>query len=404
MAFCGLALQANADVTVYVGSTSLVDGEEGAISLWLNCDDIVGAFSTEITLPEGITFTEATLTEAGEALIDGGGISLDVKNEGATLKIIAYGLGLGTIGDILFATAGVEVAEGAAGGNINVGTILAQYQYEDPENEGERKDGEKVTIDAPDAKGENVITVTDKLILDENAKSLPFYFEGDVTVKRALKANQWATICLPFEVEVEDLAAAMGTEIEVAEYSDIEAGDEGLEVSFEAVEETMEANVPYIIKPAAAVAEFEVSEAEVDPDEAGAIVESDNGQTKNKRVATGAFVGVLHAGSAIPLTIELQNLKEKHEAATLFVSGGKFFYTVEETQPIKAFRGYFAFVDANPDGGEVKMFVNGLETRIEEMQNNNVVSKGAIYDLTGKQVRNSNLKGIFIQDGKKVVK
>ena len=50
------------------------------------------------------------------------------------------------------------------------------------------------------------------------------------------------------------------------------------------------------------------------------------------------------------------------------------------------------------------MVINGEATRINEVQNN-VVKNGAIYDLGGKQVRNiNNLKGVFIQNGKKVVK
>lgn len=394
IAFCGLALQANADVTVYVGSKTLTAGEEGSVSFWLESDQEVAAFSAVVALPAGITFTsDLELTAAGEAIKGDGGLGGGSIDAGTKMNLVAYGLEPCS-GKILFGTAPVEVADGVelTDFNIVITTLKVEYQ-----------DATQVVIDAPETMGEDVITVSDKYILDENAKALPSYRDaGDITVKRTIKAGEWSTLCLPFEIDPEDLADAIGGDVEVAEFTGNEVdGDGNMVVSFD-VTDYIEANYPYIIKTSVDVTEFDLEDIEVDPSEADAVAENASGKGQ-KRVVDGVFVGTLHAGSPIPLTVSLQNAKDYVDGATVFVSGNKFFYTSDKTQAIKAFRGYFAFSEDVRDAG-VKFFVNGEATRINEVQNN-VTKSGAIYDLSGKQVRNiNNLKGVFIQDGKKVVK
>jgi len=393
IALCGLALQANADVTVYVESTTLVAGKAGQVNIHVKSDKDVKSCQVSIELPDGVIFTDKAVALYEDFDMFGGsplngGKNMNIAFLAASAPVPA--------GDVVIAKVPVEVDASADLKNYNIALsgLVAGFN-----------DGTDTSIEVvPVEEGQDVITVSDKLILDENSTALPGEFEGvDVLVKRTIKANEWSTICLPFEVDPQDLADAIGGNVEVAEFIDTEVDEDGnLNVNFDNVD-YIDANYPYIIKTSVDVDEFTVASVDVLADEEGAVAEFASGSGKRKLV-TAQFCGVLHAGDAIPTFVEPQNGNSKQEAlATVFISGGKFYWTSAATQPIKAFRGYFAFVDDVRDAG-VKMVINGEATRINEVQNN-VVKNGAIYDLSGKQVRNiNNLKGVFIQNGKKVVK
>lgn len=392
IALCGLALQANADVTVYVESTTLVAGKAGQVNIHVKSDKEVKSCQVSIELPDGVIFTDKAVALYEDFDMFGGsplngGKNMNIAFLAASAPVPA--------GDVVIAKVPVEVDASADLKNYNIALsgLVAGFN-----------DGTDTSIEVvPVEEGQDVVTVSDKLILDENSTALPGEFEGvDVLVKRTIKANEWSTICLPFEVDPLDLADAIGGDVEVAEFLDTEVdGDGNLNVNFDYVD-YIDANYPYIIKTSVDVDEFTVASVDVLADEEGAVAEMASGNGARK-VVSAAFYGILHAGDAIPTIVSLQNARAYQDAATVFISGGKFYWTSAATQPIKAFRGYFAFVDDVRDAG-VKMVINGEATRINEVQNN-VVKNGAIYDLSGKQVRNiNNLKGVFIQDGKKVVK
>ncbi|MBQ7494907.1 MAG: hypothetical protein IJT75_03975, partial [Bacteroidaceae bacterium] len=107
----------------------------------------------------------------------------------------------------------------------------------------------------------------------------------------------------------------------------------------------------------------------------GAIVEGTN----------ASFIGVFG-----PTTID-----EGH----FFVGNGAIYKSAGSTS-INAFRAYIHLANPNTSA-EVKLFIDGLATRISEI--NGAVENGAVYNLAGQRV-NKAQKGIFIQNGKKVVK
>lgn len=85
---------------------------------------------------------------------------------------------------------------------------------------------------AVDHDAENVIfsiTTNDgRVILDENAETTPEASDGEVNVlvKRIIKANEWSTICLPFEMSEEQLKDAFGNDVQLAEFIDYDMDDE----------------------------------------------------------------------------------------------------------------------------------------------------------------------------------
>ena len=226
------------------------------------------------------------------------------------------------------------------------------------------------------------------IVLDENATEAPAAATGvNVTVKRTINANEWSTICLPFDMDVDQVAKAFGEDVQLAEltgWSSEKDGDAivGITVEFETVDE-IEANTPYIIKVGAPVSEFTLENVDIDPDE-----------NPNTKVGKSSARGYLYG------TYAVTKVPEKN----VFLSENKFWYSTGSTT-IKAFRGYFefavvlnAYTDATA-GSRIKMAFDDETTGISGV-NFNV--DGEYYNLNGLRVE-TPAKGVYIKDGKKVV-
>ena len=96
----------------------------------------------------------------------------------------------------------------------------------------------------------------------------------------------------------------------------------------------------------------------------------------------------------------------------LFLNGNKFWYSAGKTK-MKAFRAYFDFYDILTEvedalaEAKIRFTVDEKPTRIEGVGEPNVV-QGAVYNVNGQLVGhdidlNSQPKGIYFVDGKKVV-
>lgn len=245
------------------------------------------------------------------------------------------------------------------------------------------------------------ITVSDHTILDEKSVAMPLASGGkvDIIVKRTINANEWSTLCLPFDMNEAQLKTAFGDDVELAEfvnYTSEETGD-GLIVNFDDVNlatEGLVTSYPYLIKASKDVTTFEIN-AKITPDEEDAVAEYTNGKTGSKKVVYGRMKGTLHAGDAIP-------------ADNLFLNGSKFWYSTGATK-IKGFRAYFWFKDVLSSGGEAKLrfIVDDEEVAIEGIGASSIV-KGAVYNVNGQLMGtdidiNSLPKGVYMVDGKKVM-
>lgn len=253
---------------------------------------------------------------------------------------------------------------------------------------------------------ETTITVTEaqdnRIVLDETSTTVPEASIGevDVLVKRTINAHEWSTICLPFDMTEEQIYEAFGNDVRLAEFTDYEVDyDEddnvvALTVNFDGTDlsEGFYGNYPYLIKTSKDITEFEVR-ATIDPDEAGAVAEYDNGKKGKQRVVYGSFFGTYHAGDIIP-------------AQGLFLSSGKFYYSTGKTH-LKAFRGYFQFDDVLASvediaGVKFHFFLDDEATGIETLSPAHSQEKETMYNIAGQRV-GRNYKGIVIENGKKVL-
>ena len=238
---------------------------------------------------------------------------------------------------------------------------------------------------------------TTPVLLDETSEEAPEASNGavDVLVKRTIKANEWSTICLPFDMTAAQVKAAFGDDVQLAEFIDYEIDDEdNIIINFEDVDLLYGfwANYPYLIKTSTNISEFTTT-AEIDPDPDNAIARYDNGRpvTHPRYELYGSFTGVYQASTVVP-----ENC--------LFISGNKFWYSTGNTK-MKAFRGYFwlqdVLLDVEQAGARISFNFNEA-TGIRD-NNRDTITSGRYYDLQGRSVQTPARKGLYINNGKKVV-
>lgn len=244
------------------------------------------------------------------------------------------------------------------------------------------------------------VKITEKTytILDETSTTAPAASGGpvDIQVKRTIKANEWSTLVLPFDMTDAQLKEALGSDVKLAEFEDYEAeytGDDvtGLTVNFVATDltEGFYGNYPYLVKTSKDITEFIVTST-IDPDEEGAVVEYDNGKSGKQRKVLGSLIGTYHAGDAIPNN-------------GLFLSGNKFWYSTGGTK-IKAFRAYFMLNDVLSNGAEAKVrfMVDEDAAAIEGVTPD--MEDGVWYTLDGRTLNGKPTeRGVYIVNNKKVL-
>ena len=242
-------------------------------------------------------------------------------------------------------------------------------------------------------------SVDSRTVLDETSTTAPEAATGvDVRVKRTIKANEWSTICLPFAMTEEQVKAAFGDDVKLAEYIEHEMNDDAtaLSVTFEYANlaaDGLMANYPYIIRTSKEITEFTVDGVDIDPDEEGALAEFTNGRSGSRKEVYGTFKGTYHSQTVVP-----EN--------SLFLNGNQFWYSKGLTK-MKGFRAYLDLADvlASVENAASRIsmkFSGGNATGIHD--NSRVtIADDRCYDLQGHRVAKP-VKGMFIKNGKKVIK
>ena len=398
------------DDAIYVSPITAAPGTQQELSIQMkNSSNVVG-FEFSLELPDGITValdgdnmpmtelsTERTTTKRttsfDSAIQPNGTLKVlcgTTAQNSNTGKLYTFN---GNEGEIARIT--IEVPANYEEGVYEVSILNALFADED---------AKKTTLQTPIVSeltiGENSI------VLDENDTAVPDATTGNVNilVKRTIKANEWSTICLPFDMTEEQLHEAFGDDVQLQEFvsydATYDANDEvvGIVVNFQNVNlsEGLYGNYPYLIKTSNAISEFSVN-ATIAPDEENTIAEYDNGRTGKARKVWGSFIGTYHAQTTVP-------------ANGLFISGNNFWYSVGNTK-MKAFRAYFMFDDVlsslNAASAKITWMFDGQPTSIDEVEFEKIAD-GAVYTIQGQLVgRDIDMErlpsGIYIVNGQKVV-
>lgn len=394
-------LPVHAENGVKVGETYIPQGGIGTIDIELVNDDYeLTAFDITLTLPEGLSFVLndkgiPTSAKTGRINDESFMVSSAMQTEQSAKFTCLSSLKLPfaeTSGTLLkvYVEADAELA---------IGTELA----------AELSNLTFTTTDVKEVRFEDVAfdieIAENRVLLDELSTTMPEAAEGvNVRVNRTLAANVWNTLVLPFDMTAEQVKAAFGNDVQLADFTGVDTeadADEnivGMTVNFQAIT-AIEANHPCLIKVSEAMNSFTVDGVDVEVEDEPSVDRDEIVVKvgKNTYYYYNSFVGTYVANTEVP---EL----------SLFLNGNNFWYSAGATT-MKAYRAYFDFYDVLTEveatEAKIRFVVDDAVTSIEGIPSA-ADKKGAVYNLNGQLIGsdvdvNSLPAGIYVKDGQKIV-
>lgn len=215
-------------------------------------------------------------------------------------------------------------------------------------------------------------------LAEESANNLKNLDNTYVKLNRTLVANKWNTLCVPFAISEEEIKANFGEGTLVEKLEAVN----GNTVNF-ADATSIEAGVPYLIKPTVAGTTYTFN---------GKEVSADAPKTKGNDDVT--FQGI-YSPTDITNNGTVKAAGVTEDGKVLFVNAGSH---------TKAFRCFFTISDnASITPAMLKVSIKGVETAINSIvMDNSNATDNAVYNLQGQRVNGNSLtKGIYIKNGKK---
>lgn len=227
------------------------------------------------------------------------------------------------------------------------------------------------------------------ITLDENSESNTIEAKNgvNVTLKRTMVANEWNTICLPFDVTAEQATVAFGEGVKIAQLDDTSTGN--ILNFVDMSNYGMEAAVPYLIKPTVAATTEEYSFKGVEIKEAAVT------PTKVKTNGNLYFNGIYNK---MDVTTDASS---GYYAA--FLGANNTIFKAKAGGTMKGFRAYFA-IPKDASASALRVVIDGTATSIKNIDSEVVESNAPVYNLQGQRVDGNNLTpGIYVKAGKKFV-
>lgn len=232
--------------------------------------------------------------------------------------------------------------------------------------------------------------------LNETSTTAPTASAGavNVTVNRTIKAGEWSTICLPFDMDEDQVKEAFGDDVELADFTSwsFEGTTDNVEkitIGFTDVTE-IEKNHPYIIKVSSNITSFGAKNVTIVPPTGDDIPYVDRTCKKGKTNYTGSMYGYYAFGDI--------------DDNEIFINGNKFWYN--NGNQIKAFRATFSFgniiLNDVSSSSRIAMSFDGSETTGIKDSRCGSKTDGHYYNLSGQQVE-TPAKGLYINNGKKII-
>lgn len=213
---------------------------------------------------------------------------------------------------------------------------------------------------------------------ENKANNIEAWEISDITLNRTLVANKWNTLCVPFAISEEEIKANFGEGTLVEKLDAVN----GNTVNF-ADATSIEAGVPYLIKPTVAGTTYTFNGKEVSAD-----------APKTEGNADVTFQGI-YSPTDITNNGTVKAAGVTQDGKVLFVNAGS---------QTKAFRCFFTISDnASITPAMLKVSIKGVETAINSIvMDNSNATDNAVYNLQGQRVNGNSLtKGIYIKNGKK---
>ena len=234
------------------------------------------------------------------------------------------------------------------------------------------------------------VSLPSEITLDEKSESNTIEAKTgvNVTLKRSMVANEWNTICLPFEVSEKQTKDAFGEGVKIAE---LNANSTGNTLSFNSVN-AISATKPYLIKPSKENTSDEYTFENVNITNKAA----DYSVTANADVA---FKGIYNM---MDITKDVVDFGDTYYAAFLGADN-KIYKANGSGNKTKGFRAYFA-ISGSVNAPALRVVIDGTATSIKNIDSEVVESNAPVYNLQGQRVNGNNLTpGIYVKAGKKFV-
>lgn len=397
------------DNVIYMApNTTVTIGKESTLSFWMKNTAEIRGFELTLYLPDGVTAVKSERTGKIQGSLSEGRLPEEDEH---TLSFSEHD----DDGEYIRVLCGSEFEETFTGNDGEIATL--QVNVADDVTPGTYPVVLKyMKLTENDIRifyeHENIVTMLtvaepgdDRIEFDEdtdNANALAETGLHNVRVKRTINANEWSTICLPFAMTEEQIAAAFGDDVQLADFTGYDVIEEsgniiGITVNFDEVT-AIEANHPYIIKVSTAVTEFTVDGVDIAP---AAPCVSFGYETGRRPVVYHPmdFIGTY--------TADFDFFTDAQSGHAIFLSGGKFWYATANTLHMKAFRAYFDFDDiltSVEDASGAIEFKFNLDdaTGIETIGHSSLISDH-YYNTAGQRV-GKNYKGIVVTKGKKALR
>ena len=382
---------ADDDVTVQ-SSISIPEGSIATLAISLNNNnDYRQLFQMELVLPEGIKVYSVKLNEKRFNSFAQIGFN-EIENQ--RFRILCQS---GTDVASIKNTAGVIVnVQLKADPSLIQGTpdltgYLENIEVTDQNSQKFLPTNKVFNITIGAARAITTLDESSTTYLTANLRS------ADVEILRSIKADEWSTICLPFDMSEAQVKEAFGNDVELADLTDWSftgsaPNMESVNLLFSSVNSIQKLH-PYFIKISTEkgnISSFIVQNVDIKASEAAV-----PNNVSDAQDCVCSVKGVFTAGSKVP-------------DGCLFLSGNKFWSSTGNTN-IKGFRAYLQFSDdwddplviSDSNASRITMSFVDDATKIKDVSASE--DDGSIYNLSGQQVENPAKKGLYITKGKKVV-
>lgn len=204
----------------------------------------------------------------------------------------------------------------------------------------------------------------------------------NVEVKRTLKAGNWNTFCVPFDMTADEIADNLGTEAEVKQLNGLDVNGEEFNMHF-VTTTNIEAGIPYMVRVQSAVSTIHVMNKMVDT------TESDPSAT----VVDGL-------GNSLTFHGNYAQMSAPHDS---FIISNNLFYIVNSTVAVKGFRGYITTEGATGEPQTRTLNYSFDSSNVTEINKQTLQQYNRIFDSQGR-MHNKLQRGVNIVNGHKIIK
>ena len=243
------------------------------------------------------------------------------------------------------------------------------------------------------------VQIVDYILLDEENKAMTVTLSEDnakncnIKMRRALKKDDWNTICLPYSLTSDEISPLFGSGTKVETFSDLEYNSEtnSYTMKFSAAAE-ITAGTPYLIKPSKDVSGniYDIKDRTITCT-SEAYVPTGTSQTANNTTLT--MQGEYNKRMITPFDVT--------ESENIYVISGDKIYRVNSDVEMKGFRCYFVAKGAFSNTKVIHS--DGTSTDLRLIDAKATGDTDAVYDLLGRK-RDAQTKGLVIKNGIKVLK